>query len=197
MQCKNSNLHQVAQALKHIPPSPLLKGKPSHKDTKTFTYKIAVKSSTETICRYCKENGHNIKDGAGKISCPKLIQKEKYQIKQKMIAAKRKTTMRDKWVSHIQETSGCEGDGWSTVGDHTHRSKTESEEKVETKKPELKGRYSSLYEQEEEDPLSKAIEAGDAPQINFVDSEGGWGGNSPIDVGSWGDFEDVWPKEAQ
>ena len=43
----------------------------------------------------------------------------------------------------------------------------ESEEKVETKKPELKGRYSSLCEQEEEDPLSKAIEAGDAPQIKL------------------------------
>ena len=200
MQSKNSNIDQMMRAneeieaykAKEAAKTPEQRASESKK--KSFTYKTVSGNSSDSPCRYCRQTGHRIKV-KGKTTCPKLIQKERYEANKKTIARKREDKRRSAWVSELQESSGCNDGKWETAGNGKHHKVDSDEEKsAPPANKSLGGRYDALLPPlvtSEEAAHLAAVEAGLCPESASV-SEVQWGsGAHPIDntTLSWGGDE--------
>jgi len=202
MQAKNSNIDQMRRANEEIEAykakeavkTPEQRDKESQK--KSFTYKPDAVNSADSTCRYCRQTGHRIKV-KGKTTCPKLIQKERYEANKKTIARKREDKRRATWVSELQESSGCNDGKWETAGNGNgkhQKVETDEEKSASPVNKSLGGRYDALLPPlvtPEEAAHSAAVGAGLCPESVSV-SEVQWGsGAHPIDnkTFSWGGDE--------
>ena len=83
--------------------------------SKSHTFRPKSGQRGEQECRYCHEIGHAIKE-RGVITCPKLIAKETQQNSYSMDRRGRENRRQQEWATHIQDISGCRGNGWQTAG---------------------------------------------------------------------------------
>ena len=82
---------------------------------KSHTFRPQLRGGKELECRYCHETGHTIKH-RGKLTCPKLIAKEQRQEAANEARRGREKKRQQEWTAHIQDISGCKGDGWQVAG---------------------------------------------------------------------------------
>jgi hypothetical protein len=83
--------------------------------SKSHTFRPKSGQRGEQECRYCHEIGHAIKE-RGRIVCPKLIAKETRRDAHNSRRRERETRRQQDWATHIQDISGCHGNGWKTAG---------------------------------------------------------------------------------
>ena len=179
MDDKKSNIYQAKRAAEEVrryqcrtglDPSEkrLAAREAAHQEKRSHTFRPQTVAAA-TACRYCHEEGHQIKT-RGVLTCPKLLAKERRTANEQAKRNARERAQQDAWSKQLQDASGCSGEGWKTAGIKSNldswRSRQlakQEEEKISYKRSKLvvKNRFDlpSDSDDEEEGPrTAKPVE---------------------------------------
>ena len=123
---KNSNIYQAKQAMEQVrryrereaaksdEQKEAEATRRTEKSDRTHTYRPKAGERKPLECRYCHEEGHTIKH-RGKLTCPKLLAKEARRGEERLSKRDRDRRAAHEWAKHVQDVSGCSGEGWETA----------------------------------------------------------------------------------
>ena len=125
MDDKKSNIYQAKQAAEEVRRYQCRTGldpsekrvaarEAAHQEKRSHTFRPQTVAAA-TACRYCHEEGHQIKT-RGVLTCPKLLAKEQRTANEQAKRSARERTRQAAWSKQLQDASGCSGEGWSSVG---------------------------------------------------------------------------------
>ena len=84
-------------------------------EKRSHTFHPKTKTEDTSPCRYCHEEGHQIKS-RGVLTCPKLVAKEQREANEQAKRRARERVQAQAWSKQFQEECKCDGEGWKTAG---------------------------------------------------------------------------------